>query len=54
MFTVVERRAISDELAEAAEYWLTHHVLDQEVDASWLELVCEDGDVFRPDNSCCI
>jgi hypothetical protein len=50
MFTVVERRAISDELVEAADYWLTHHGLDEEVDASWLELVCEDGDVFRPDN----
>jgi hypothetical protein len=50
VFTVVERREISDELAEAAEYWLTHHGLDDEVDQSWLELVCEDGDVFRPDN----
>jgi hypothetical protein len=49
MFTVVERRAISDELAQAAERWLTRNGLAQEVDASWLELVCEDGDVFTPD-----
>jgi hypothetical protein len=51
MFTVVERRPISDELALAAEGWLTRHGLaeDVEVDGSWLELVCEDGDVFTPE-----
>lgn len=50
MFTVVERRSISDELAQAAEQWLARHGLAGEVDGTWLELVCEDGDVFRPDN----
>jgi hypothetical protein len=50
VFTVVERRAISDELAQAAERWLTRNGLDEHVDESWLELVCEDGDVFTPDN----
>jgi uncharacterized protein YfiM (DUF2279 family) len=50
VFTVVERRAISEELALAADRWLTQHRLDHEVDERWLELVCEDGDVFRPDN----
>lgn len=49
MLTVVERRPISDELALAAERWLTRHRLGEVVDGSWLELVCEDGDVFRPD-----
>lgn len=49
-FTVVERRPISEELALAAQRWLTHHGLDDTVDESWLELVCEDGDVFRPDS----
>ena len=49
-FTVVERRAISDELTVAANRWLTRSGLAEEVDGSWLELVCEDGDVFRPDN----
>jgi hypothetical protein len=48
MFTVAERRAISDELAEAAERWLTRHRLAEEVDGRWLELVCEDGEVFTP------
>ncbi|HWF74714.1 MAG TPA: hypothetical protein VG186_15295 [Solirubrobacteraceae bacterium] len=50
MFTVVERRAISEELALAADRWLAQHGLGEEVDEGWLELVCEDGDVFRPDN----
>jgi hypothetical protein len=50
LFTVVERRAISDELTQAAAGWLTRHRLADEVDGTWLELVCEDGDVFRPDN----
>ena len=49
MFTVVDRRAISDELTLAATEWLMRHGLPEEVDGSWLELVCEDGDVFRPD-----
>jgi hypothetical protein len=50
MFTVVERRPISDELATAAEQWLIRNGIEEEVGADWLELVCEDGDVFRPDN----
>ena len=50
LFTVVERRTMSDELAHAAAAWLTRHGLAEEVDGTWLELVCEDGDVFRPDN----
>ena len=33
----------------AADRWLTRNGLADEVDGSWLELVCEDGDVFRPD-----
>jgi hypothetical protein len=49
-FTVRERRAISDELAQAAERWLTRKGLDGEVDGSWLELVCEDGDIFTPES----
>lgn len=49
MFTVVERRQISEELVSAAERWLTQHGLAQEVDGSWLELVCEDGEEFTPD-----
>jgi hypothetical protein len=49
-FTVVERNAVSDELALAANRWLTSHGLPDEVDGSWLELVCEDGEVFRPDS----
>jgi hypothetical protein len=50
MFTVVERSAISDELAAASQRWLAQHRLGEELDEGWLELVCEDGDVFRPDN----
>jgi hypothetical protein len=50
MFNVVERLTISEELAQAAEEWLARHGLAGEVDGTWLELVCEDGDVFRPDN----
>jgi len=49
MFTVVEVRAISDELADASNGWLTPRGLPAEVDTSWLELVLEDGDQFRPD-----
>ncbi|MDQ6776289.1 MAG: hypothetical protein M3071_08755 [Actinomycetota bacterium] len=40
MFTVVERRTISDELAATAEGWLAHHGLAEEVDEGWLDLVC--------------
>jgi len=50
MFKVVERLTISDELAAASERWLTRNGLPEDVDEDWLELVCEDGDVFRPDN----
>jgi hypothetical protein len=46
MFTIVERRPISGELAEAAAAWLIRHRLEEEIDEGWLELVCEDGDVF--------
>jgi hypothetical protein len=49
MFTVVERRPISEELAQAAERWITQHGLAEEVDEGWLELVCEDGEVFTAD-----
>lgn len=49
LFTVVERRTISDELAVAAEAWLARYGLAPEVDGTWLELVCEDGDAFAPD-----
>jgi hypothetical protein len=49
-FTVVERRAISEDLTLAAQRWLTQRGLDEQVDDEWLELVCEDGDAFRPDN----
>jgi len=49
LFTVVERREISDDLAVAAEAWLARHGLPPEVDGRWLELVCEDGDLFTPD-----
>jgi hypothetical protein len=49
MFTIVERRPISSELAEAASIWLTRHRLEDEIDEGWLELVCEDGDVFTAD-----
>jgi hypothetical protein len=46
MFTIVERRPISSELVQAASTWLTRHRLEEEIDEGWLELVCEDGDVF--------
>jgi hypothetical protein len=49
LFTVIERRAISDELVRAADRWLARHGLTGEVDGRWLELVCEDGDVFTPE-----
>ena len=49
MFTVTERRPISEELAEAADRWLYKHRLDDAVDESWLELVCEDGEEFSAD-----
>lgn len=41
---------MSDDLAQAAERWLAKNGLDDEIDESWLELVCEDGDVFTPEN----
>lgn len=50
MFTVVERRPVSEDLALASNDWLMRNRLDPEVDESWLELVCEDGEIFRPDN----
>jgi hypothetical protein len=50
VFKVVERRTISDELASASERWVTRNGLTVEVDEEWLELVCEDGDVFTPEN----
>lgn len=49
MFKVVELRAISDELGLASQDWLDRHGVDQEVDETWLELICEDGDVFTAD-----
>jgi hypothetical protein len=49
LFTVVERRTISEELAQAADRWLARTGLPERTDETWLELVCEDGDVFRPD-----
>lgn len=47
MFTVIERRPISDELALASEEWLTRNRLTEVIDESWLELVCEDGGDFN-------
>lgn len=49
MFTVLERRPISQELGTAADGWLVQHRLVDELDADWLELVCEDGEEFTTD-----
>ena len=49
MFTVVELRPISDDLRLAADEWLARNGLGEELGEDWLELVCEDGDVFTPD-----
>lgn len=49
MFTVVERHPITQELGEAAERWLGKHRLSAELDETWLELVCEDGEEFTPE-----
>ena len=45
-FTVLERWAISEELEAAGQRWLSEHGIIDEVDESWLEIVCEDGDTF--------
>jgi hypothetical protein len=49
LFTVVERREISSELGEAAERWLARNGIEDEVDETWLALVCEDGEDFTPE-----